>query len=153
MAYLFGDILAVDRTDLVVIWGGGLAVLALIVTRWSALLTATLNEDLAYASGFNPKREQLILMISLAVVVAVAIKVIGILLIVAMLIVPPAAARPLARTPESMTLIAGGVGLASVLVGLRLSYVYDTPAGPSIVCVAAGLFAMSNLYSLLRQGG
>lgn len=153
MAYLFGDILAVDRTDLTVIWGGGLAVLALILMRWSALLTSTLNQDLAYASGIDPKREQLILMVSLAVVVAMAIKVVGVLLIAAMLIVPAATARPLARTPETMTLMAGAVGLCSVLLGLRASYVYDTPAGPSIICVAAALFMLSNLYSLVRRGG
>ena len=145
MAYLFGDILAVSRADLAVIWGGAAIVVALIAWRWSALLTATLNEDLAYASGLDPKREQLILTLALAITVAVAIKVVGVLLIAAMLIIPAAAARSLARTPEAMALIAAAIGGISAALGLRAAYVLDTPAGPSIVCVAAIIFAGCSL--------
>jgi zinc transport system permease protein len=76
MAYLFGDILAVSRSDLIVIWGGATLVVALVAWRWTALLTATLNDELAYASGMDPRREQLILTLALAVTVAVAIKVV-----------------------------------------------------------------------------
>lgn len=151
MAYLFGDILAVSRSDLVVIWGGAALVVALIVWRWSQLLTATLNEELAYASGFDPRREQLILTLSLAVTVAVAIKVVGVLLIAAMLIIPAAAARNLARSPESMALIAAGIGAFSAITGLRAAYVFDTPAGPSIVCVAAIVFACLSLFGWRTQ--
>ncbi|GAA6209328.1 metal ABC transporter permease [Cognatishimia sp. WU-CL00825] len=150
MAYLFGDILAVSKSDLAVIWIGAVAVMALMVYRWSALLTATLNHGLAYASGIDPRREQLILTICLAVVVAVAIKVVGVLLIVAMLIIPAAAARPLAQTPESMAVAAAALGGISAVLGLRLSFLYDTPAGPSIVCVAAGLFAMAMILGRFR---
>ena len=145
MAYLFGDILAVSRSDLLVIWGGAALVVALVVWRWSALLTSTLNEDLAYASGLNPRREQLVLTLALAITVAVAIKVVGVLLIAAMLIIPAAAARGLARTPEAMAVIAAIIGTISAVAGLRGAYVFDTPAGPSIVCVAAVLFAGLNL--------
>ncbi len=141
MAYLFGDILAVSRSDLLVIWGGAAMVVALIAWRWSPLLTTTLNEELAYASGIDPRREQLILTLALAITVAVAIKVVGVLLIAAMLIIPAAAARSLARTPEAMALIAAAIGGVSAVAGLRAAYVFDTPAGPSIVCVAAVLFA------------
>lgn len=150
MAYLFGDILAVSRLDLTVIWGGAALVVGLIGWRWSALLTATLNEDLAYASGIDPKREQLVLTIALAITVAVAIKVVGVLLIAAMLIIPAAAARPLSRTPESMALVAAGIGSGSALVGLRAAYIFDTPAGPSIVCVAAVIFATLSIIGSLR---
>lgn len=146
MAYLFGDILAVSRSDLGVIWGGAALVVALIAWRWSALLTSTLNEELAYASGLDPKREQLILTLSLAITVAVAIKVVGVLLIAALLIIPAAAARGLSRTPEAMALIAGGIGAVSAIAGLQSAYVFDTPAGPTIVCVAATLFAVLNLF-------
>lgn len=153
MAYLFGDILAVSRGDLLVIWGGAALVVALIASRWSALLTATLNEELAYASGLDPRREQLILTLSMAVTVAVAIKVVGVLLIAAMLIIPAAAARSLARTPEAMAMIAAAIGGVSAAAGLRAAYVLDAPAGPSIVCVAAVLFAALGLVNWRSRRG
>ena len=153
MAYLFGDILAVSRTDLLVIWGGAALVVALISWRWSALLTSTLSEELAYAGGLDPKREQLILTLSLAITVAVAIKVVGILLIAALLIIPAAAARGLSRTPEGMALIAAAIGVVSAVGGLQGAYYFDTPAGPSIVCVAAILFALLNVFGWRRNLG
>ena len=91
-------------------------VVACIGMRWSALLMSTLNEDLAYSAGIDPKREQMFLTVALAVTVAVAIKVVGVLLIAAMLIVPAAAARPLARTPEGMAIIAAGLGALAAVV-------------------------------------
>jgi len=151
MAYLFGDILAVSRGDLLVIWGGAAAVVALIAWRWSPLLTSTLNEELAYASGIDPKREQLVLTLALAITVAVAIKVVGVLLIAALLIIPAAASRSLARTPEMMAVVAAAIGAVSAVAGLRAAYVFDTPAGPSIVCVAAILFAVFNLFGWRRS--
>ncbi|MGB0498516.1 MAG: metal ABC transporter permease [Rubricella sp.] len=153
MAYLFGDILAVSRADLAVIWGGALTVLALIVWRWSALLTATLNTELAHASGIDPKREQMILTLALAITVAVAIKVVGVLLIAAMLIIPAAAARPFARTPEGMALTAAVIATGSAIVGLRAAYLFDTPAGPSIVCIAALCFMGASVLGALRRPG
>jgi len=151
MAYLFGDILAVSRGDLAVIWGGATLVVALIGWRWSALLTSTLNEDLAHASGIDPKREQLVLTVALAITVAVAIKVVGVLLIAAMLIIPAAAARPLSSTPEGMAVTAGAIGTLSAIVGLRAAFVFDTPAGPTIVCVAAIIFLTSSLLKGMRS--
>ncbi|WP_428239600.1 metal ABC transporter permease [Gynuella sp.] len=145
MAYLFGDILAVGKTDLAVIWIGSAAVVALITVRWSGLLLSTLNPDLAHASGFNPKREQMILTIALATVVAVAIKVVGVLLIAAMLIVPAATARSFSRTPEVMAVIAGIIGCFASLSGLRAAFVFDTPTGPTIVCTAALMFLVGNI--------
>lgn len=153
MAYLFGDILAVSRSDLMVIWGGAALVVALIAWRWSALLLSTLNEELAYAKGLDPRREQLILTVSLAITVAVAIKVVGVLLITALLIIPAAAARGLARTPEAMAGIAALIGASSAVVGLQGAFVLDTPAGPSIVCVAAILFAALNAIGWRSQSG
>jgi zinc transport system permease protein len=141
MAYLFGDILAVSKGDLAVIWGGAALVLGLLAWRWQALLTATLSPDLAYAAGIDPRREQLVLTLALAVVVAVAIKVVGVLLIAAMLIIPAAAARPLSSTPERMAVIAAVIASISALGGLRASFQFDTPTGPSIVCTAALIFA------------
>ncbi|ATG45541.1 hypothetical protein D1820_17565 (plasmid) [Phaeobacter sp. LSS9] len=151
MAYLFGDILAVNANDLMVIWGGAVLVVGLLWWRWSALLTATLNPDLAHAAGIDPRREQLVLTLALAVVVAVAIKVVGVLLIAALLIIPAATARPFAATPERMTIIAAVTGAVSALGGLQLAFMFDTPTGPTIVCLAACLFALSSLKQLLSK--
>jgi zinc transport system permease protein len=142
-AYLFGEILAVTKGDIAVIWSGALVSIALLVWRWQALLSATLNPDLATASGLNPKREQLILTLALAVTVAVALKVVGALLIAAMLIIPAAAARPFSRTPETMAIMAAIIGMIATLGGLAASFTFDTPTGPSMVSVAAVLFAAS----------
>ena len=144
-AYLFGDILAVTRGDVAFIWGGSVLVLGLLVWRWQALLTATLNEDLAQAAGLRPGRERLILTLALAVTVAVALKVVGALLIAAMLIIPAAAARGLSRNPEGMALMAVAIGAGASLGGLALSLWQDTPAGPSIIVTAAAMFMVSAL--------
>ncbi|MGZ9809430.1 metal ABC transporter permease [Pseudoroseicyclus sp. H15] len=144
-AYLFGDILAVTRGDLAIIWGGAALVAALLAWRWRALLTSTLGPDLARAAGYDARREELVLVVALAIVVAVALKVVGALLIGAMLVIPAAAARPLARTPEGMAGIAAGLAAISALGGLWLAYLFDTPAGPSIVCLASVLFAITSL--------
>ena len=144
-AYLFGDILAVTSFDLLVMWAGAIIVSALMVWRWNALLLVTLNPELAHASGIDPKREQLILTLSLAIVVVVAIKVVGALLITALLIIPAAAARPLSDTPERMAVFAVVLGVLSILSGLSASWFFDTPAGPTIVCVAAMLFTITNV--------
>lgn len=149
-AYLFGDILAVSKSDLAVIWTGAVAVVALVVWRWQALLTATVSPDLAWASGLDPRRESRILTLALAVVVAVAIKVVGALLVSAMLLIPTAAARPLARSPESMAVIAAGIAVLAALGGLWGAFLFDTPAGPSMVCAAAVIFAATTLVQRLR---
>ena len=149
-AYLFGDVLTVSRLDLAVIWGGA-AVVSLVMWRhWTGLLTATISPDLAYAAGLDPRREQLILTLLMAAVVAVAIKVVGALLITALLIIPAAAARGLARTPEQMAGFAMVIGGLSALGGLRLSIWFNTPVGPTIVVVAVGLFALGAVAGKLR---
>ena len=151
MAYLLGDILAVSRLDLVIIWVGATLVFMLIAWRWSFLLIGTLNEELAFSQGLNPKREELILTLSLAIVVALAIKVVGILLIAAMLLIPPAVARNFSRTPELMVFFSAIVGSVSTFVGLWTAYFLDTPAGPSIVCIAAIMFVTFSFTEFVRQ--
>jgi len=153
MAYLFGDILSVSRGNLIVIWGGATLVVALIAWRWQGLLTSTLNEDLAYSCGIDPKREKLVLTLSLAITVAVAIKVVGVLLIAALLIIPAAAARPLSRTPEGMAVTAAMIGASSAIIGLRTAYIFDTPAGPTIVCIAAICFAAASMLGGIKRLG
>ena len=143
--YLFGDVLTVSKTDLAVIWGGAAVVVGVLAWRWSRMLTATVSPDLAYAADIDPRREQLILTLLLAGVVAVSIKVVGALLITALLIIPAAAARNLSRTPEAMAVIAVLCGIIAALGGVGLSFTLNTQAGPSIVCTAAALFVLSLL--------
>ena len=142
-AFLFGDILTVTIADLALIWGGSVLVLAVLAWRWSAMLTATLNAELAVSAGIDPRAERLILTLLLAVVVALALKVVGALLIAAMLIVPAAAARGFARTPEAMALLAALFGAVSATGGVLASVLVDSPTGPSIVVVAAAIYVIS----------
>ncbi|MFT6023902.1 MAG: zinc transport system permease protein [Ascidiaceihabitans sp.] len=151
MAYLIGDILAVSKADVALIWAGAAGVLGLLIWRWQALLSVTLNPDLATASGINARREQLVLTLALAVVVAVAIKVVGALLISALLIIPAAAARPLARTPEAMAILAACIGVFAALGGLNAAFQWDTQTGPTIVSIAAGAFVLTNVIGYIRN--
>lgn len=151
MAYLIGDILSVSKSDLLLIWIGLVIVLVLLFWRWSALLLCTLNEDLATSSGLNPKRESYALTIGLAIVVAVGIKVVGVLLIISMLIIPAASARSLVSTPEKMALFASVIGVLSAVLGLNASYVFDTPTGPTIVCVASIIFIITLVLSFFAE--
>lgn len=150
-SWLFGDILAVTRGDLALIWGGAVLVAGLLAWRWQALLTATVSEDLAHAAGIDPARERLVLVVALAVVVALALKVVGALLIGAMLIIPAAAARAHARTPEGMAALAAAAGAGAALAGLQLSLWLDTPTGPTMVAAAALIFAASLASGRLRR--
>jgi zinc transport system permease protein len=142
-AWLFGDVLTVRVADLAVIWGGGALVAGVLLWRWQRLVTATVSPDLAHAAGIDPEREGLVLMVLLAVTVAVAIKVVGALLITALLIIPAAAARSFARTPEEMAAWAVILGGVAALGGLWLAFRLDSPVGPSIVVVAIAIFALA----------
>ena len=151
IAYLFGDVLAVGREDLVLIGVGGLFGLAVLAAIWRSLVAATLHEGLAAAEGAKPLRNQLLYMALVAAVVAVGMQVVGALLVVALMIVPAAAARTLARTPEQMALIAVLVAALSGVLGLYGSLWLDTPAGPSIVTVAAFIFLGCLVFDAATQ--
>lgn len=152
MAYLFGDILAVTLSDLYIIWFGVIIGLALIYWRWSPMLISTLNEELAYSNDINPKREKLFLTLALAVTVAVSIKVVGLLLISALLIIPAAAARNISQTPETMVITTAIIGVISAISGLQFSYFFNSPPGPSIVCVSLVCFLILSSKNLIKLG-
>lgn len=145
MGYLFGDILAVTTSDLLWIYGSGIIVIAALTTIWRPLLAATVHEDLARAEGVPAFRVGLIFMLLIAIVIAFAMKIVGILLITSMLIIPAASARPFSSSPEGMAFLASAVGAAAVVLGLIMSLHLDTPSGPSIVVAAAGLFLLGLL--------
>jgi zinc transport system permease protein len=143
MGYLFGDILAVTPTDLLWIYGGGAAVLAVTIALWPRLVSITVHEELAQAEGLPVGALRLALMLLVAVVIVVAMKIIGVLLITALLIIPAAAARAFARSPEQMAVLAAVLGALAVLGGLGASLRWDTPSGPSVVVAAAALFLLT----------
>ncbi|MBT6094785.1 MAG: zinc ABC transporter permease subunit ZnuB [Rhodospirillaceae bacterium] len=151
MGYLFGDILAVTRLDIAVVYGGGALVSAVLFWTWRPLLAATVNAELAAAEGMNPERARLVFMVLVAAVIAIAMKIIGILLITSLLIIPAAAARRFAGTPEQMAVFAALAGVIAVSGGLFGSLEFDTPSGPSIV-VAAMLVFLLSLLGRTRHG-
>ena len=145
MGFLFGDILAVTRFDLALIWIGGAVILGLLAYIWRPLFAATVNVDLATAEGARPELFNLVFMLIISAVIAVSMKLVGVLLITALLIIPAASARRLVTSPEQMAVGASVVGVVAVLVGLNGSLRFDTPAGPSIVVAAMICFILSVL--------
>ncbi len=144
-ALLFGDILAVTKTDLLVIWAGGVAALCVLWWIWRPLLAATISEDLAFVAGLHPDRARLIFGFLIASVIAVSIKVVGVLLIVALLIIPAATARRFASSPERMAAGAACFGIVAVTGGLYTSLHLDTPSGPSIVVISLAVFIITRI--------
>lgn len=147
MGFLFGDVLAVSRTDIALIYGGGAAVLVVTWAIWRRLFAATVSAELAEAEGLDPARANIVFMLLVATVIAIAMKIVGVLLITALLIIPAATARRFARGPEQMAVLAAACGAASVAAGLFGSLEFDTPSGPSIVVAALVLFLLSLLPS------
>ncbi len=145
--YLFGDILAVAGGDLLWIALGAVVVLGALAALWRPLLATTVSPDLAQVEGVPVLAVRVAFILLLAVVVAVAMQIVGILLITALLIIPPATARRLAGSPVQMAVIAAGSAALSIVCGLAASLGWDTPAGPSMVVTAALLFVVTLLGS------
>ncbi len=151
MAVLFGDILAVTGQEVLWTYIAAAIVLAVLVFLWPSLLTVTVDEDLAAAEGVPVGRINLAFMVLIALVVATAMKVVGVLLVAALLIIPAAGARVFSRTPEQMALLAAVIGMISVIGGLMASLYWDTPAGPSIVAAALVLYLLGLAKSALSS--
>ena len=147
LGYLFGEILAVGPSDLAWIGGGGALALAALAVLWRRLISITVDEDLARVEGVHVRGVELGFLVLIALVIAIAMKVIGLLLVASMLIIPAAAARPFARTPEAMAALASLIGCVSVFLGLGGSAWLDLPAGPAIVVAAAALFVLAAAVS------
>jgi zinc transport system permease protein len=143
VGYLFGDVLAIGTGDLAWIWGGGALMLLALAAIWRPLLLLTIHEELAAAEGARPLAVRLVFTLLLALLVALAMKVVGVILVTALLIIPAAAARPLARSPEAMAVMAALIGAVAVVLGIGASLLWDTPSGPSIVVAGFALFLFS----------
>jgi zinc transport system permease protein len=151
MGYLFGDILAVSARDLAWIYGGGVVILGVLAMIWRPLIALTVHQDLALAEGNSRLPVRLVFMVLMALTVAVAMKIVGILLVTALLIIPPAAARRFATGPENMAGATVLFGSAAVIGGVFASLTWDTPSGPSIVATAAILFVFSLAAGLVAD--
>jgi len=152
LGYLFGDIFAVSTQDLWWVFAGGAAVLVALAWLWKSLLSMAVHEELAAAEGIPRDLVKGAFVVLLALAIAVAIKIVGILLAIAFLIMPAAAARPLSSTPERMALIAAVIATAGVVAGLELSLSFDIPGGPAIVAVLAAMSGVSLFGMALRAG-
>lgn len=153
VGYLFGDIFAVTTEDLYWVYGGGAVVLAAVARLWQPLLRIAVHEELAAAEGVRHDLAKAVFIMLLALTIAIAMKIVGVLLVIAFLIVPAVAARPFASTPERMVLLAGMVSVLSVLLGLELSVNFDVPGGPSIVLIMALMAGLSLAYAASRKRG
>ena len=147
MSYLFGDLLSINYEDLIYIGIGAVIVLATLCYFWKPLISTTISPELAQVEGINVKRMRFILMILTALTIALSMKFVGALIITSLLIIPAAAAKRFARTPESMVVIASILSMIAVSMGLTLSAYYDTAAGPSVVICSTFLF----LCALLKK--
>jgi len=145
LGYLFGDILAVSRIDLLWIYGGGGGCLTLLLWFWRPLLSLSIHADLARSEGVAVERLQLLFLVLMAILVALMLKIVGLVLVTSLFIIPAATARRLTRTPETMALTASLLGCLAVGGGLAGSLRWDTPAGPSIVLAATLLFILGSL--------
>ena len=143
MGLLFGDILAVNVNDLLVIWIGGALILIILKLIWKPLFASTVNYELAEAEGLNPERAKAIFTLLMAAIIAISIKMIGLLLITGMLIIPAAMARNVSNSPKGMIVFSVIGGLLSVFLGLFSSLNFNTPSGPSIIVAALLLFIIS----------
>jgi zinc transport system permease protein len=144
-AWLFGDLLSVGRAQLALVGAVGFVVALAGAFCWRGWLAITVDEDLARVEGWPVERLELVQMLAIAALIAVAMNVVGVLLVTALLIIPPAAARAFARSPEQMAALGALLGAAAVLAGLGLSWQFDTPAGPSVVAGACALFLLCHL--------
>lgn len=151
-AMLFGDLLSVAAAD-VYLLGGLLAVAALALKLlWQPLIAMTLHQELAQAEGIKVNRVRLSLMLLMALTVACAMKVVGVLLITALLVIPAATAQRLAKSPEQMALGAAAAGSLAVIGGLSLSWQTNSPVGPAIILLAGAMFFLAQaLTKLLKR--
>ena len=143
MGLLFGDILAVTTDDLIIIWTGGALILFVLKLIWKPLFASTVNYELAEAEGLNPDRAKAIFTILMAAVIAISIKMVGLLLITGMLIIPAAMARNISDSPQKMVIFSIIGGLLSVVLGLYSSLEFNTSSGPSIIAASLALFILS----------
>ncbi len=151
MSYLFGDLLAVSQSDLILMYSSVLVILLVFSQILSPLISISVNEELARIDGVAVEKIRFVFMILLALVIAVALKVVGILLITALLIIPAATARLFSKSPKQMVFMSVVVAIWAVFLGLFSSLHWDFPTGPAIVVSASFLFFVSRVLLSSRD--
>lgn len=151
ISFLFGSILAINTVDLIII-----AILSAIILTWfypslSQLTYLSLSEDSATVSGIRTKIQTIIFYVALAIATVLGVKILGIILVSALLILPVASSRLIAKSFSSYVLWSIVICEASVVIGLYLSFIKNLPSGASIVLVASGFFVLSSLSSVAKH--
>ncbi len=149
-SYLFGNILVISDREVYLSIGLSLAVLLVILLLYNDLFSATFDEEYARATGIKTARLHLILTSLTAVTVVLAIKVVGIMLVSALLILPAVSALQTARSFRTAMLISVSYSVVSVLVGITVSFFLDLPAGATIVMVNGVIFFAALVIKKLR---
>ena len=150
MGLLFGDILSVTLSDLLIIWIGGGVIILILTLIWRPLFASTVNYEIAEAEGLSPEKYNILFTILMAGIIAISIKMVGLLLITGMMIIPAAAARNLSNSPKQMVIISVIFGLLSVSIGLYASLEINTPSGPSVITTSL-LFFILSLFKLNKR--
>lgn len=130
---------------------GTVFILSAFAWLWRPLIAISVNEDLARTDGVKVELVRFVFMLLLAMVIAAAIKVVGILLVTALLIIPAASARAFSSTPVQMVLLSAMIAIAAVVIGLGASFYQDIPAGPAIVVAAAMMFFITRVSTISRS--
>ena len=145
MALLVGDILALSPADAAITLGLAAAGLLLIARTWRSLVFIALHRDLAQVSGIPARAFDLAFLAGLSAYVALATRLVGVLLVTSLLVIPAFAAQARARTPEGAAVIAAALAAGAVAVGLTLSFLWDWPSGPAVVVAAGAAFALCRI--------
>lgn len=144
---LFGNVLAVSRTELWITMGIGIFVIGSILIFYRPLLLSTFDETMAKASGLPVKFIHYMLMLLLSLVTVASLQTVGIILVVAMLITPGATAYLLTERFSVMLILSALFGVVSAVCGLFFSVIYDVSSGASIVLVASVLFLLAFFFA------
>lgn len=145
-AYLFGDVLSVTDNDLTFIALTGSLCAVLLATNWKKMIFASVLPDIARSEGLSVKKQSVVFMLLTSLFVALALKTTGLLLVSALLIIPPCSARFFAKTPEQMAVLGSLTGILCVIAGLAGSVYLDMPTAPAMEIACAFLFLSSCLF-------
>lgn len=149
--HLFGDVMTVGKQQVINIYIVSTIALIAIIRYWQHMVLMTIHEDLAQAEGVSIDKMHILLLALVTIVVAVAMHIVGVLLITSMLIIPAATARQITKSPEAMAIAAATVSVIAVLFAVPLAGYYNIPAGPTIVVAHTIMFIAAIPVALMRK--